>query len=115
MASVALANRRAAFGPRTPEANRMKHKFMMRTRISDSQHDHWTRAAFDKSMTLSGYVRFAGDLVASGLARPDEVRAFAAEVLHQINLAFDATESPEVHQHLEKASRLLLNLKRLGA
>ena len=88
---------------------------MMRVRISDSQHENWSGAAFDKSMTLSAFVRFAGDLVANGLARPDEVRAFAAEVLHQINLAFDATESPDVHQHLEKASRLLLNLRRLGA
>ena len=67
---------------------------MMRTRISDSQHENWSEAAFDKSMTLSAFVRFSVDLVAGGLARPEEVRAFAANVLHQINLAFDATESP---------------------
>jgi hypothetical protein len=93
----------------------MKHKFMMRTRISISQLEAWQAAAFDKSMTLSGYVRFSADMVANDLARPDQLREFAAEVLHHVNLAHDAAASPEVHQHLEEASRLLLKLMRLGA
>jgi hypothetical protein len=92
----------------------MKHKFMMRVRVSTSQQEAWQAAAFDKSMTLSGFVRFSADLVANDLARPDALREFAAEVLHHINLAHDATESPDVHRHLEEAISLLLKLERLG-
>lgn len=88
---------------------------MMRVRIAGSQHENWSGAAFDKSMTLSAFIRFSADLVANSLAQPDQLREFAAEVLHHLNLAHDATESPEVHQHLQEASRLLLNLARLGA
>jgi hypothetical protein len=93
----------------------MKHEFMLRTRIALSQHENWSAASFDKSMTLSAFIRFSADLVANSLVHPDQLREFAAEVLHHINLAHDATESPEVHQHLEEAIRLLLKLERLGA
>jgi hypothetical protein len=93
----------------------MKHKFMMRTRISTNQQEAWQGAAFDKSMTLSAFIRFSADLVANDLVRPDQLREFAAEVLHNINLAHDATESPEVHLYLEEASRLLQKMARLGA
>ena len=88
---------------------------MMRTRIASSQHDTWRSAAFDMSLSLSGFVRFSADLVAAGMSRPDEIRDFASELLGLINQAHDASDSFEVHQHLEKASRLLLNLTRLGA
>jgi len=107
--------RRAAFGPRTPEAKTMKHEHMMRVRISGGQHENYSGAAFDKSMTLSAFIRFSADLVANSLARPDELRNFASEVMHHVNLAHDATTDPVVHQHLEEASRLLLKLMRLGA
>ena len=93
----------------------MKHDLMMRVRIAGSQHENWSGAAFDKSMTLSSFIRFSADLVANSLARPDQLREFAAEVLHHINLAHDATESPAVHQHLEEATSLLLKLERIGA
>jgi len=93
----------------------MKHEHMMRVRIARSQHENWSGAAFDKSMTLSAFIRFSADLVANSLVRPDQLREFAAEVLHHINLAHDAAKSPEIHQHLQEASRLLLNLARLGA
>jgi hypothetical protein len=73
----------------------MKHEHMMRVRIAGSQHENWSGAAFDKSMTLSAFIRFSADLVANSLVRPDQLREFAAEV--------------------QEASRLLLNLARLGA
>lgn len=88
---------------------------MMRVRIAGSQHENWSAASFDKSMTLSAFIRFSADLVANSLVRPDQLREFSAEVLHHVNLAHDATTAPDVHQHLEEASRLLLKLTRLGA
>ena len=93
----------------------MKHEHMMRVRIARSQHENWSGAAFDKSMTLSAFIRFSADLVANSLVRPDQLREFAAEVLHHVNLAHDATESPAVHHQLEEATRLLLKLEGLGA
>jgi hypothetical protein len=93
----------------------MKHEHMMRVRIAGSQHENWSAASFDKSMTLSAFIRFSADLVANSLVRPDQLREFAAEVLHHINLAHDASESPAVHHNLEEAISLLLKLERLGA
>jgi len=101
--------------PGTPRSKAMKHDHMLRVRIAGSQNENWSGAAFDKSMTLSAFIRFSADLVANSLAHPDQLREFAWEVLQHVNAAYDATESPEVHQSLEKAISLLLTLERLGA
>lgn len=115
MATVATLPQTGGLRPPDPRSKKMNHRHMMRVRIAGSQHENWSGAAFDKSMTLSAFIRFSADLVANSLAQPDQLREFAAEVLHHLNLAHDATESPAVHQHLEEASRLLLKLTRIGA
>jgi hypothetical protein len=100
--------------PGPPEVKPVKHSFMMRTRIAISQHENWSGYAFENSMTLSAFIRFAADLVAAGVARPNELREFTLEVQHLLSRAHDISTDPAVHQHLEEASRVLQKLMRIG-